>query len=119
MSLDSNHKTLKDIGGINPKFAKHTMIKNDIVKTFAMQRFGTIDILEQPMCTKCEKPCTWHKGGTAYHVECGTHIKHPITMLEYLRDEIKLSEEQLDALGASMYDTSKIIIDGGLKTGKE
>lgn len=119
MSLHSNHKAIIDLGNINPKFAKHTMIKNDLVRKFALERFGTIDILDQPMCTRCEKPCTWHTGGTAYHLECGTHIKKPITMLEYLREQIKFTPEELDAFGIVLYDPNEIVIDGGLKTKEE
>lgn len=115
MSLLSNRNALADLKNVAPKFAKHTMIKNDIVRHFALERFGTIDILDQPMCTKCEKPCTWHTGHTAYHLECGTHIKNPITMLEYLRDQVNMSPEELDMLGMTMYNPGEIIIDGGLK----
>lgn len=102
MSLLSNHKTVVDLGNANPAFAKHILIKNDIVKLFALKRYGTIDLLDQPMCVKCEKPATWDTGGTAYHHDCGTHIKHPVTMLEYLRSEIKLSPEQLELLGGAI-----------------
>lgn len=119
MSLLSNQKTLIELGKVNPKLAKHTLIKNDLVRMFALQRFGTIDLLDQPMCTKCERPCTWDKNGTAYHVECGTHIANPVTMLEYLREQIKLPQEILDAFGSVLYDPKEIIIDGGLKSKEE
>jgi hypothetical protein len=120
MSLQDNHKALLELKNVNPKFAKHVMVKNDLVKIFAMERFGTIDILEQPMCTKCEKPCTWHTGGTAYHLECGTHIKNPITMLDYLRSEIHLTEEQLDIMAGIMYKSDLSELSNlGIKLEKE
>lgn len=118
MSLQDNRDIIKELEGIDPKFAKHTMIKNDIIKLFAMERYGTIDLLEQPMCTKCEKPCTWDKGHTAYHVECGTRIQHPITMLEYLRNELKIPDEQLDLIGGALYKEIDLA-DLGLKIIRE
>jgi len=114
MSLLSNHKTIVDLGKVNPAFAKHVLIKNDIVKLFALKRYGTIDLLDQPMCEKCEKPATWHTGGTAYHHECGTHTKHPITMLEYLRNEIKLSPEMLELFGNVIQDPNETVTPGGI-----
>lgn len=112
MGLQDNRQFIAALGHVKPALAKHALIKNDIVRKFAMEHYGSIDILDQPMCTKCEKPCTWHKGGTAYHHECGTYIKKPITMLDYLTNEIKLTPKQLDEMGILMYTNKGLIMEG-------
>jgi hypothetical protein len=51
-----NAKVFNELRGINSKFAEHMYNKNRIVEAFAMSNLGGVDILEQPMCGKCEKP---------------------------------------------------------------
>lgn len=115
MSLLDNKNIMKQLEGMEPRFQQHVMVKNHLVEEFALEKYGTIDLLDLPMCTKCEKPCTWHTDDTAYHMECGTTIKQPITMREYLSSILKFSDEQLDILAGFLFKPDDILKDLGLK----
>jgi hypothetical protein len=85
--VDKSHlEVMKAIEGTNPKYAKHMFLKNDLIENFARQAFGGVEILDQPVCTHCEKPAAWHEGGSAYCFSCNKTIpaKDVITVLDYL-----------------------------------
>lgn len=88
------------------------IMKNVIVEQFAINEYGGMDILDFPVCTKCEKPCTWHQEG-AYHMECGTYIKEPITMRDYLIQQIKLPPEIIEAIEQIALEGEEVI-DGNI-----
>lgn len=91
-----NVRAMKVIEGVDPKFAKHMFLRNQLLQNFAMRATGGIDILDQPMCNHCEKPAAWHTGGAAYCFSCGTTTKEPITVEKYLMEYTKMfTDEQL------------------------
>ncbi len=49
-------ESMKFLKNVDPKFAEHMFHQNRIVEAFAMSEFGGIDMLDQPVCGKCEKP---------------------------------------------------------------
>lgn len=102
--LTVNKSTLaamKNIKSADPKYAKHMLQKNDILEDFAFSIFGGVDILEQPVCRKCERPALWDHGDVGHCMACGTITKNPWTVRQYLLDQIdrrKLTQEQLEVL---------------------
>ena len=107
---------MKSIEKIDPKYAKHMFLKNQLIENFAMHMGGGIDLLDQPVCPHCEKPAAWNEGGTAYCFSCNKSIPMDkvITVIEYLIEYTNaFTEEQLEVLnmlGGSDNGTTKQII---------
>ena len=101
-TLNTKHNAImKEIEKVNPKFAEHMFLRNELVEKFAEHMGGGIDILEQPMCSHCEKPATWDKDGKAYCFSChkSTPADKVITVRQYLTEFLKgFTEEQLKLL---------------------
>lgn len=90
---------MKNIEGVDPKFAKHMFLSNQLIENFAKSLGGGVDILNQPMCNHCEKPAAWNEGGSAYCFSCHKATKNPITVKEYLVEYTKgFTEEQIQLL---------------------
>lgn len=120
-----NVKTLDLLKNINPKFADHMYYKNRIVEAFALSEYGGIDMLEQPMCGKCEQPGFFVNDPNmkvpyvivkdeygenqekfihnCYCPHCGTVTKNTLTLREYLMQELKLPVSELRQLEELMY----------------
>lgn len=110
-----NNGVLQQLQKNNPKYLEHILQKNEMIMAFAKSTLGGIDLLEQPMCNHCEKPGAWHTDGTCYCWSCGTVTKNPITLYEYLAQELKLSEEDCKIILSIAYPNKDIsILDGGL-----
>ena len=95
----SNFEALKAIEGIDPKYAKHMFLSNTLIEQFVKHLGGGLDLLNQPVCTHCEKPCAWDKGGSAYCFSCNKSIpaKDAITVKLYLLQETKgVSDDTLN-----------------------
>lgn len=70
---------------VHPAFAKH-MVENDKVMKMALGGVfgpGAMDLLDQPMCERCEKIGYWH-GDNGWCRSCGHETKNPITLNQYL-----------------------------------
>lgn len=95
-----NIKELEMVESISRKFAKHSVQKNEFLREFALDNYGSVHILEMPVCEKCERPALWHIGGTGYCHACGTTTKNPIQMGEYVIKELLKgkSEEQIEMI---------------------
>ena len=109
---ESNINTMKAIESVEPKYAKHMFLKNDIIQKFAMHEAGGLDILDQPVCPACEKPAAWNTGGTGYCFSCNRNIPadKAITVLEYLLEYTNMfTEEQLEKLNMLGGRTDEII----------
>lgn len=107
---------MKSIESVDPKFAKHMFLKNQLIENFAMHMGGGIELLQQPMCPSCEKPAAWNEAGTAYCFSCNRSIPADkiTTVAQYLIEFTKgFNEEQLEVLnmlGGSELETTKHII---------
>lgn len=103
MQLDKgNINVMKAIQSMDPKYAKHMFLRNELVKKVALYAAGGIEILDQPVCNHCERPALWDKGGTAYCFSCHTKTQKPITVERYLIEYTKFfSEEQLEMMLAA------------------
>lgn len=98
---EDNIKIMKAIEGADPKYAKHMFLRNELLKKFSLSVGGGIDLLDQPVCTRCERPAAWNIGGSAYCFSCNTNIppNNVITVMEYLMEHTKaFTEEQLEVL---------------------
>lgn len=96
-----NKRVMDSIGKMDPKYAKHMFLSNQIIEQFAMHSGGGLELLDQPVCTQCEKPAAWNDGGSAYCFSCHRTIPADqiTTVLEYLRNEIKTFDvEKLEIL---------------------
>jgi hypothetical protein len=111
-------ESMKFLKSVNPKFAEHMFHQNRIVEAFAMSEFGGVDMLNQPVCRKCEKPGwniddpTFVSTGdedkdreirNCYCVSCGTTSKNTLTLREYLIQELNLQEENIEKLENNLY----------------
>lgn len=108
-----NMKMFEKLNNISPKYAKHMLLKNSIIENFAKSAFGGIDILDQPVCRTCEKPCAWNTNATAYCFSCGTSTKNPITVRDYLIQEFKLDKEQ-DLELIEKLSNGEVVEDSGI-----
>ena len=107
-----NAKTMKSIERVEPKYAEHMFLRNELLQKFSMSMGGGIDILEQPVCTHCERPAAWDVGGSAYCFSCNKSVpaKDVITVMEYLMEYTKMfSEEQLEVLNRLGGNNNEII----------
>lgn len=107
-----NLKIMASIGKIEPKYAKHMFLRNELLQKFSMSMGGGIDLLEQPVCIHCEKPAAWNDGGSAYCFSCNKSVpaKDVITVMEYLMEYTKMfSEEQLEVFNKLGGDGNEII----------
>lgn len=96
-----NINIMKGIGEVEPKYAKHMFLRNELLKNFAMKASGGVDLLSQPVCTHCERPAAWDKSGSAYCFSCNKTVpaKDVITVMDYLMEHTKMfTEEQLEQL---------------------
>ena len=93
--------TMRAIENVDPKYAKHMFLRNELIEKFAMNIGGGLDILQQPVCIYCERPAAWDIGGSAYCFSCNKNIPADkvITVMDYLMEYTKtFSEEQLEIL---------------------
>jgi hypothetical protein len=92
------YKAIKDGHG---KFAAHMFDRNRLVEMFALSELGGLDLLEQPMCTKCEKPILFSEYGATCPV-CGTNVPRDkiVTLRQYLAQEFKriIPDDQISEL---------------------
>lgn len=101
-SINTQHTTTMDmLNKVNPKYAKHMFLRNELIENFAKFVGGGIDILGQPVCTKCERPCAWDSEGSAYCFSCNHKVPADkvITVLDYLLEYTKtFTEKELEIL---------------------
>lgn len=104
---EHNYKVMEMLKNVSPAYAKHAMVKNDLVRLFASYLGGGVDLLKQPICEKCEEICTW---GTFDQIfkgmeractcsACGHVTKNPITFEQYALEYLKgVNNVVLDAV---------------------
>lgn len=99
-SRKDNLETMRQLKGVDPKYAQHMFDRNRILEDFAFNLFGNVRILDQPVCRSCERPAAWNKGGTAHCFACGADTKKPWTVRQYLLDQLEkqLTPEQVELL---------------------
>lgn len=104
--------TMKTIEGLDPKFAKHMFLRNELLESFSKNMGGGVNVLEQPMCGHCERVAAWNTGGKAHCFSCNkdTPASQVITVKKYLLEFMKnMSEEQLQMLNTLGGDKHDII----------
>lgn len=99
-----NIKILQTIQNVSPAYAKRTVLETEIIGKALIHNGGGLEILEQPVCRSCERPAFWDEPNAKGEpmcgcLECHVHTTNPITVLEYMRDQIKgFSDEYLELL---------------------
>lgn len=102
VNLQTN-ASLNFLGNVHPKFAKHLFLRNSLVEMYAKERFGGVELLDLPMCERCEKPGAWHDNDTCNCFACGhvTPAKNTKPLRQWLAQDIKehgFSEEEMELL---------------------
>lgn len=100
---------IKAIEGVDPKYAKHMFLRNRLIEQFIKNSGGGLDLMTQPVCPHCEKPCSWDMDGKAYCFSCNKSIpkEKAHTVAEYLASELKAIDEETLRLwvkGAEEYE---------------
>jgi len=105
--------SMKFLKNIHPKYAEHMYHFNRIVEAFAMSEYGGVDILEQPICKKCEKPgmntinTNYVSTGdedkdrevrNCFCESCGTTSYNTLTLKDYLVKELNVQIDQIEQL---------------------
>lgn len=106
----SNEQTMKWLKGVHPSFSKHIWERNGLVQAIAMERFGGIDILELPVCEKCERPGAWHDNDSCWCNGCGHQTKkeNTKTLYRYIAEDSMpggVDKEALDLLNNMLIPT--------------
>lgn len=86
----NNHRIMTQIKGVSPKYAEHMMRRNGIIEMFAKYKYGSIDILDLPVCGKCEKPGAWHDKPphSCYCFPCGHVTAKTMPLRDYMAQEL-------------------------------
>lgn len=102
------HNTLAMIEGKDPKYAKHLLLRDDLVMKFALKVGGGVELLNQPMCPRCEIPGAWNTGASGYCFRCGTSVpaNKVVTVRDYLLEHTK---------GMKMEDLENLNMLGGVR----
>ena len=106
----TNEQTMKWLKGVHPSFSKHIWERNGLVQAIAMERFGGIDILELPVCERCEKPGAWHDNDSCWCNGCGHQTKKENTksLYRYIAEDSMpggMDKEALDLLNNMLVPT--------------
>lgn len=111
-------KSMDFLKNVNPAYAQHIYHQNTIVEAFAMSQLGGIDVLEHPICGRCEKP-GWNTTNpnfistgdvdkdveikNCYCVACGTTTYNTRTLREHLIKELNVEEEKIEKIENSIH----------------
>jgi len=106
-------KSMDFLKGVKPAFAEHMFHFNRIVEAFAMSQYGGVDILEQPICKKCEKP-GWNTVNpnfvstgdedadrevrNCFCEACGTTSYNTLTLRNYLLQELGVQIDKIEEM---------------------
>ena len=104
-------KSMDFLKDVNPAYAEHMFHQNRIVEAFAMSQYGGVDVLEHPVCKKCEKP-GWNVENPSfkstgdedkdreirncYCYSCGTTTYNTLTLKKYLISELNLEIDKIE-----------------------
>lgn len=105
--------------GVSPAYARDALTRNELLKAFAYKLGGGIDLLKQPVCNRCEMPCTWGTydykedigSDTKYATcDCGHISKNPMTVEAYLLEYVKgIDSTLLNAFRPSLNKMMELI----------
>lgn len=85
-----NKKTISEMekNALFDTYRKDKFKRNKLIANFALTVFGSFDILDYPVCPKCEGLATWDFDGI-YCENCGrSNDKGVLTFREYIDKEI-------------------------------
>ena len=90
---------LKLLQELYPSFAKRIFQRNPFMQKVVMSNLNPMDIMEYPICGKCETLAAWsgvvEKNGklyqkcTCFAEGCGHTTVNPITMRQWMMEELK------------------------------
>lgn len=90
MINNQNKHTLTLMGEVDEtKAYLDDKLLNSIVVDFALNVFGNMNIIDQPVCPKCETPALWDMNNNCYCPKCGTFNRVGVlTFRDYIKQEL-------------------------------
>lgn len=109
-----NRQNITAINAVKDKksnFADHMLQHNNIIKSFAMAEHGGIELLDLPVCEHCERLAANYDDppGSAYCWVCGKVTKVPITLKEYLMQEIGIDAMEMKQIETEIAEQPKTL----------
>lgn len=106
----TNEQTMKWLKNVHPNFSKHIWQRNGLVQAIAMERFGGVDVLELPVCERCERPGAWHDNDSCWCNGCGhtTKKENTKTLYRYIAEDSMpggMDKEALELLNNMLVPT--------------
>ena len=90
--MNKNTRTLKSLeeNVFIEKFIKDKVSRKNFVVKFALETFGNLNILTQPVCTKCEQIAAYDINDTVNCPHCGrtSPVSKTLTLEQYLEQEL-------------------------------
>ena len=90
---------LKFIEDVYPSFAEKLFKNNQFMEKLVTSQYNPIDILDYPICGRCETLAAWHGTGVSYGKRykacscfakgCGHKTVNPVTLRVWMKDELK------------------------------
>lgn len=80
----------------NPKYASHYKGMENVQRNFLKYMTEGTDILQTPICNRCERPASFHMGGVKCR-SCGHEQKDYITFGEYMEKVLKIPKSEIQA----------------------
>jgi len=111
---EHSYGVFKMLNDVYPAFAKKLFENNDLMKTLVMTGYNPMDILDYPVCGKCETLAAPDgyaiKNGRQYckclcfAKHCGATTVNPISLRKWMKYELKkrVSEDFFDAIEVSV-----------------
>lgn len=82
-----NLRLMREIDDTN-KYLDNKLL-NSIVVDFALNVFGNVNIIDQPVCPRCETPALWDINNNCYCPKCGTFSRNGVlTFKDYIKQEL-------------------------------
>ena len=106
----TNVQAVEWLKGAHPSFAEHIWQRNGLVQAIAMERFGGVDVLNLPVCERCEKPGAWHDNDSCWCFPCGhrTPKERTKTLYRYIAEDSMpggMAQEEMELLTKMLIPT--------------
>lgn len=97
MTDPRSYAVYKFIDEVYPAFAEKIFKNNSFMERLVMSNYNPIDILDYPICGRCETLAAWdgigRKDGKVYKAcscfNCGSKTVNPVTFRVWMREELK------------------------------
>jgi len=112
---DRSFGVYKMLNDVYPAFAKKLFQNNDFMQRLVMSGHNPIDILDYPICGKCEtlalmdgfslKDGKYYPKSTCVAEKCGHSTVNPVTLRDWIKDELRKKAPK------EFFDIIEIVVD--------